>query len=42
MAKIQSLTQNKEFLNILKKNKLNNNYFTLYYGKDDIEVEKKK
>jgi len=41
MAKIQSLTQNKEFLNILKKNKLNNNYFTLYYGKDGIEVKKK-
>ncbi len=35
MIKIQSLNQNKQFLNILKKNKLSNDYFTIYFGKID-------
>ena len=42
MIKIQSLNQNKQFLNILKKNKLSNNYFTIYLGKNNYEVDKKK
>ena len=42
MIKIQSLNQNKQFLNILKKNKLNNDYFTIYFGKDNCEINKKK
>ena len=42
MIKIQSLNQNKQFLSILKKNKLNNDYFTIYFGKNNYEVDKKK
>ena len=42
MIKIQSLNQNKQFLNILKKNKLSNDYFTIYFGKNNYEVNKKK
>ena len=33
MIKFQSLNQNKEFLRILKKKKLNTKYFTLYFEK---------
>jgi ribonuclease P protein component len=42
MIKIQSLNQNKQFLNILKKNKLSNDYFTIYFGKNNYGVCKKK
>ena len=42
MIKIQSLNQNKQFLNILTKNKLNNDYFTIYFGKNNYGVCKKK
>ena len=42
MIKIQSLNQNKQFLNILKKNKLSNNYYTIYFGKNNYQVDKKK
>ena len=42
MIKIQSLNQNKQFLNILKKNKLSNDYFTIYFGKNNYEINKKK
>jgi len=41
MIKIQSLNQNKQFLNILKKNKLNNNYFTIYFGKNNKRINNK-
>ena len=34
MIKIQSLNRNKHFLDILKKNKLNNDYFTIYFGQN--------
>ena len=34
MIKFQSLNQSKEFLKILKKKKLNNKYFTIYYDKN--------
>ena len=42
MIKIQSLNQNEQFREILKKNKLNNDYFTIYFGKNNYEVDKKK
>ena len=42
MIKIQSLNQNIQFLNILKKNKLSNDYFTIYFGKNNYEINKKK
>ena len=41
MIRIQSLKQNKQFLNILKKNKFNNDYFTIYFGKNNHEINKK-
>ena len=41
MIKIQSLNQNKQFLNILKKNKFNDDYFTLYYGKNNPKFSEK-
>ena len=34
MIKFKSLNQNKEFLKILKKNKLNTKYFTIYFDKN--------
>ena len=34
MIKFKSLNQSKEFLKILKKKKLNNKYFTIYYDKN--------
>lgn len=33
MIKFKSLNQSKEFLNILKKKRLNNKYFTVYFDK---------
>jgi len=33
MIKFRSLNQSKDFLKILKKNKLNNRYFTIYFDK---------
>ena len=41
MIKIQSLNQNKQFLSILKKKRINNNYFTIYYGKNNDEIKYK-
>jgi len=41
MIKIQSLNQNKQFLSILKKKRINNNYFTIYYGKNNSEIKNK-
>ena len=41
MIKIQSLNQNKQFLSILKKKRINNNYFTIYYGKNNDEIKNK-
>ena len=35
MIKIQCLNQNRQFLNILKKHKLNDDFFTIYYGKNN-------
>ena len=40
MIKFQSLNQNKEFIKILRKKKLNNKYFTIYYNKN-LKVHKK-
>ncbi len=34
MIKFKSLSQNKEFIRILKRKKLNNKYFTLYFDKN--------
>ena len=34
MIKFKSLNQNKEFLKILRKNKLNTKYFTIYFDKN--------
>ena len=35
------INQNKQFLNILKKKRINNNYFTIYYGKNNDEIKNK-
>ena len=40
MIKFKSLNQSKEFLKILKKKKLNTKYFTIYFGKDSINLKK--
>ena len=40
MIKFQSLNQSKKFLKILKKKKLNNKYFTIYYDKNLINHKK--
>ena len=34
MIKFKSLSQNKEFIRILKRKKINNKYFTLYFDKN--------
>ena len=34
MIKFKSLNKSKDFLNILKKNKMNTKYFTIYYKKN--------
>ena len=34
MIKFKSLSQNKEFIRILKRKKLNNKYFTIYFDKN--------
>ena len=39
MIKFRSLNQNKEFLKILKKKKLNTKYFTIYFDRK-IDIEK--
>ncbi len=41
MIKIQSLNQNKQFLSLLKKKRINNNYFTIYYGKNNNVIRNK-
>ena len=40
MIKFKSLNKSKDFLNILKKNKINTKYFTIYYKKNLIISEK--
>ena len=40
MIKIRSLNQNKEFLRVLKKKKLNTKYFTIYFNKDLENLKK--
>ena len=42
MIKFQSLNKNIYFQQILKKENLNNNYFTIYFAKNFIEKNKKK
>ena len=42
MIKFQSLNKNTYFQQILKKENLNNNYFTIYFAKNFIEKNKKK
>ena len=39
MIKFRSLNQNKEFLKILKKKKINTKYFTIYFDRK-IDIEK--
>ena len=40
MIKLQSLTENEQFLRILKKEKLNTNYFTIYFTKNSKKLKK--
>ena len=40
MIKFKSLKQNNEFLKILKKKKLNTEYFTIYFDKNINNFEK--
>tara|TARA_B100000029_G_C17075070_1_gene778350 strand:+ start:143 stop:607 length:465 start_codon:yes stop_codon:yes gene_type:complete len=37
MIKIQSLNQKEHFKKILKQNKLNNDYFTIYFTKENLQ-----
>ena len=37
MIKFKSLNQSKKFLEIFKKKRLNNKYFTIYFGKNSLE-----
>ena len=41
MIKFKSLNQSKEFLNILKKKKLNTKYFLIYFNKNPNDINKK-
>ena len=40
MIKFKSLNQNKQFIKILKKNKLNTKYFTIYFEKNPKRIKK--
>ena len=40
MIKFRSLNQNKEFLRVLKKKKLNTKYFTIYFDRNSINFKK--
>ena len=40
MIKFKSLTQSKEFLKIIKKKKINTKYFTIYFNKNLINLNK--
>ena len=40
MTKFKSLNKSKDFLNILRKNKLNTKYFTIYFGKNSKDLYK--
>ena len=40
MIKFKSLNQSHEFLKILKKEKLNTKYFTVYFNKNSNEIKK--
>ena len=41
MIKFKSLNQNKQFIKILKKNKLNTKYFTIYFDKNSDNFKNK-
>ena len=41
MIKFKSLNQNKQFIKILKKNKLNTKYFTIYFDKNSGNFKNK-
>tara|TARA_B100001123_G_C15336708_1_gene1033137 strand:+ start:3960 stop:4328 length:369 start_codon:yes stop_codon:yes gene_type:complete len=41
MIKFKSLNQSNEFLKILKRKKMNNKYFTIYFKKNSNNLEKK-
>ena len=41
MIKFRSLNQSKEFLRVLKKNKLNTKYFTIYFDKNSDNFKNK-
>ena len=40
MIKLKSLNQSKDFVRILKKKKLNNKYFTIYFDKNSKNINK--
>ncbi len=40
MIKFKSLNQNKEFLKILKKKRINTKYFTIYFNKNSENINK--
>ena len=40
MIKFKSLNQSKDFVRILKKKKLNNKYFTIYFDKNSKNINK--
>ena len=40
MIKFKSLSQNKQFIKILKKRKLNTKYFTIYFDKNMNNINK--
>ena len=41
MIKFKSLNQSNEFLKVLKRKKMNNKYFTIYFKKNSNNLEKK-
>ena len=40
MIKFKSLNQSKQFVELLKKSKLHNKYFTIYFGKNSKNITK--
>ena len=39
MTKLKSFNQNKQFIRILKKTKINSRYFTMYFDKNPLEFK---
>ena len=39
MTKLKSFNQNKQFIRILKKTKINSRYFTMYFDKNQLEFK---